>query len=143
MWRVLFVSVMALGLLGAASSPTVAQKWLVLLVDRSNSIDDRELALQRDAYVRLLSDAAVIQALADTQVAIVEFDTRPEIVVDWTDPASAARAYGQKPRDKKTTGTAEAGKSSKDMNKKPASDKSSSSKQDAGKKKDKAQDFCS
>ena len=100
MWRVLFASVMALGLLGAASSPAVAQKWLVLLVDRSNSIDDRELALQRDAYVRLLSDAAVIQALADTQVAIVEFDTRPEIVVDWTDPASAARAYGQKPRAK-------------------------------------------
>ncbi len=37
--------------------PCLAVDWLVLVVDRSNSIDDRELALQRNAYVRLLSDA--------------------------------------------------------------------------------------
>lgn len=99
MWRFLFGSTVALWLVGAAAPPAIAGKWLVLLVDRSNSIDDRELALQRDAYVRLLSDAAVIQALEDTQVAIVEFDSRPEIVVDWTDPATAAHAYGRKSPD--------------------------------------------
>jgi hypothetical protein len=57
------------------SSPSAAVDWLVLVVDRSNSIDDRELALQRNAYVRLLSDASVIGALGDARVAIVEFDT--------------------------------------------------------------------
>jgi Protein of unknown function (DUF1194) len=73
--------------------PCAAIDWLVLVVDRSKSIDDRELALQRSAYVRLLSDAAVISALDGAHVAIVEFDTRSEIVVDWTDPATAARLY--------------------------------------------------
>jgi Protein of unknown function (DUF1194) len=66
---------------------------LVLVIDRSNSIDDRELALQRSAYVRLLSDASVISALGDARIAIVEFDTGPQVVVDWTDAQSAARAY--------------------------------------------------
>jgi hypothetical protein len=69
------------------------------VVDRSNSIDDRELTLQRSAYVRLLSDAGVISALGETKVAIVEFDTRAEIVVDWTDPESAARLYQRKSPD--------------------------------------------
>jgi Protein of unknown function (DUF1194) len=69
--------------------PCAAIDWLVLVVDRSKSIDDRELALQRRAYIRVLSDA---------NVAIVEFDTRSEIVVDWTDPATAARLYrGKRP----------------------------------------------
>jgi hypothetical protein len=78
--------------------PCAAIDWLVLVVDRSKSIDDRELALQRNAYVRLLSDASVISALDGAHVAIVEFDTRSEIVVDWTDPATAARLYrGKRP----------------------------------------------
>jgi Protein of unknown function (DUF1194) len=81
------------------SGPCAALDWLVLVVDRSQSIDDRELALQRGAYVHLLSDASVIGALDGTQVAIVEFDTRPEVVVDWTDPQSAAQAYKAKPPD--------------------------------------------
>jgi hypothetical protein len=80
--------------------PCAAIDWLVLVVDRSKSIDDRELALQRSAYVRVLSDASVIDALDGAQVAIVEFDTRSEIVVDWTDPATAARLY----RDKRPDG---------------------------------------
>lgn len=86
-------------LLAWSPAPCAAVDWLVLVVDRSNSIDDRELALQRAAYVRLLSDASVISALGDAQVAIVEFDTRPEIVVDWTDPQSAARLYQRKSPD--------------------------------------------
>jgi hypothetical protein len=79
-----------------SSSPCAAIDWLVFVVDRSKSIDDRELTLQRSAYVRLLSDASVISALDHAQVAIVEFDTRAEIVVDWTDPATAARSYQAK-----------------------------------------------
>jgi hypothetical protein len=88
----------AMGLLLASLSllmPTavLAIDWLVLVVDRSNSIDARELALQRRAYARLLLDPTVDAALDDAQVAIVEFDTTSEIVVDWTDPIAAARAY--------------------------------------------------
>lgn len=90
---------LALAVVALASSPCAALDWLVLVVDRSKSIDDGELALQRRAYVRLLSDDAVVSALAGAQVAIVEFDTRSEIVVDWTDPASAARAYRRKSPD--------------------------------------------
>ena len=96
-------AVVGAGILGllcaAAASPCRAVDWLVLVVDRSNSIDERELALQRNAYVRLLSDAAVIQALGPAKVAIVEFDSRSEIVVDWTDPAAAAFAYRRKSPD--------------------------------------------
>ena len=36
-----------------------ADAWLVLLVDRSNSIDAGELRLQREAYVRVLTDPDV------------------------------------------------------------------------------------
>ncbi len=79
-----------------APLPCAAIDWLVLVVDRSKSIDDRELTLQRNAYVRLLSDANVISALDGAHVAIVEFDTRSEIVVDWTDPETAARLYRHK-----------------------------------------------
>jgi hypothetical protein len=93
-WAGALCAALALG-----SAPCAATDWLVLVVDRSNSIDDRELALQRNAYVRLLSDANVISALDDTRVAIVEFDTGPEVVVDWMDPQSAARAYRARPPD--------------------------------------------
>ncbi len=83
----------------ALSPPAAAVDWLVLVVDRSKSIDDHELALQRNAYIRLLSDADVIHALGPARVAIVEFDTRAEIVVDWSDPAAAALAYRRKAPD--------------------------------------------
>jgi Protein of unknown function (DUF1194) len=96
MGRTLLSSAMVLALAtGLGASPAQALDWLVLLVDRSNSIDDRELLLQRSAYVRLLSDPEVVQALGGARVAIVEFDTRPEIIVEWTDAASAAESYGK------------------------------------------------
>jgi Protein of unknown function (DUF1194) len=77
----------------------LAIDWLVLVVDRSNSIDDRELALQRRAYARLLSDPTVDAALDGAKVAIVEFDTASEIVVGWTEPRAAAQAYRRKSPD--------------------------------------------
>ena len=81
----------ALVLLGAGHAR--AADWLIFLVDRSNSIDDGELRLQREAYVRLLSDPQVIDALGPTQVAIIEFDSDTHLMVDWTDAATAARRY--------------------------------------------------
>ena len=86
-------------LIALGAPPCAAIDWLVLVVDRSRSIDDRELALQRRAYIRLLSDPSVVSALGDARIAIVEFDTRPEIVVGWTDAAGAARAYRAKAPD--------------------------------------------
>ncbi|HEX6144155.1 MAG TPA: DUF1194 domain-containing protein [Geminicoccaceae bacterium] len=67
--------------------------WLVLLIDRSRSIDEDELRLQRSAYARLLNDPAVISALGEAKVAIVEFDSRAEIMVDWAAPREAAELY--------------------------------------------------
>jgi hypothetical protein len=67
--------------------------WLVLLIDRSRSIDKDELALQRRAYARLLNDPEVISALGDAQIAIVEFDSKAEIMVDWASPRAAAELY--------------------------------------------------
>lgn len=84
----------ALSLLGPA--PSHATDWLVLLVDRSNSINDHELRLQRDAYVRVLQDPEVAAALADTQVALIEFDTHAELVVPWKPAAEVARRYARR-----------------------------------------------
>ncbi len=81
----------ALVLFGAGGA--WAADWLVFLVDRSNSIDNGELRLQRQAYVRLLSDPQVIDALGPTQVAIIEFDSDTHLMVNWTDAATAARRY--------------------------------------------------
>lgn len=90
----------ALVLAAAPAQPGWSLDWLVLVVDRSTSIDDRELALQREAYARLLSDPDVIEALEGVEVAIVEFDTSPEIMVEWTDPRSAAHAYRRRGPDR-------------------------------------------
>lgn len=82
------------------TQPVRSLDWLVMVIDRSTSIDDRELALQREAYARLLSDPGVIEALEGARVAIVEFDTSPEIMVEWTDPQSAAHAYRSRQSDR-------------------------------------------
>ena len=95
-WMARWVSGAFAALIVFNSLPCAAIDWLVFVVDRSKSIDERELTLQRNAYVRLLSDASVISALDGAHVAIVEFDTRSEIVVDWTDPETAARRYQHK-----------------------------------------------
>ncbi len=81
---------------GLLPAPALAVDWLVLVIDRSNSIDAQELRLQREAYGRLLSDQAVLDALRGTQVAIVEFDTRPEIVSRWADAEDAGRRYSRR-----------------------------------------------
>ena len=85
--------------LAFAAGPAAATDWLVLLVDRSNSIDPEELRLQRQAYIRLLTDEAVVRALSDTQVAIVEFDSRTELVTGWTSAQGAAQRYSRRSPD--------------------------------------------
>ena len=68
--------------------------WLVLLVDASASIDSHEYRLQHQAYVNVLQDPAIALLLDGARIAVVEFATRPEVVVEWTaNPGQAGRTY--------------------------------------------------
>lgn len=77
----------------AAPGAAAAVDWLVLVVDRSSSIDSAELALQRQAYVDVLRDEEIAPLLRDARVAIVEFDTIATVVVDWSSADEASRRY--------------------------------------------------
>jgi Protein of unknown function (DUF1194) len=79
---------------GAPSAAVV--DWLVLLIDVSKSIDWREYRLQRQAYVNVLQDPDLGVLLQGARIAIVEFATRPQVVVAWTNDAGrAARVYAE------------------------------------------------
>ena len=83
-------------LLGNIHAPAKAEavsSWLVLVVDRSGSISDDELRLQRNAYVEILRDPAMASVFTGARVAIVEFDNTSEIAVAWSTAASAAEEY--------------------------------------------------
>lgn len=78
------------------ASPVMAQtvsSWLVLVVDRSGSISDDELRLQRNAYVEILRDPQMADTFRSTRIAIVEFDNLAEVAVGWSTASAAADAY--------------------------------------------------
>lgn len=77
----------------ASARPSLALDWLVLVVDRSNSISRQQLSLQRQAYVRVLRDAYIAEMLRNAGVAIIEFDSKAELVVPWTTAEDAAKRY--------------------------------------------------
>lgn len=109
--RVSHFAILLIALASAvASRPVLALEWLALLIDRSHSISVREFALQHDAYVRLLRDPEIVRMLGKAQVAIIEFDTIPELVVGWTTPEQAARAYDlhARPAEHRLTGVGNA-----------------------------------
>lgn len=91
--RVLLAALVVLTLLAPLAQARNSPAWLVLVVDRSGSISDEELSLQRAAYVSILRDPTMAEAFARTKVAIVEFDTTAEIVVDWTGATEASFLY--------------------------------------------------
>jgi hypothetical protein len=75
---------------------------LVLLADASNSIDDGEIAFQRDGYAAAITHPDVLAAIAsgvDGRIAVtyVEWGTTgsQEVVVPWTvvDGAASAEAF--------------------------------------------------
>lgn len=93
---------MAVGLpVAMAPGPSTAAmiEWLVLLVDASESIEPPEYRLQHQAYVNVLRDSEIGLLLEGARIAIVEFASRPQVVVAWTDPRKAARAYARHTRD--------------------------------------------
>ena len=93
---------MAVGLpVAMAPGPSTAAmiEWLVLLVDASESIEPPEYRLQHQAYVNVLRDSEIGLLLEGARIAIVEFASRPQVVVAWADPRQAARAYARHTRD--------------------------------------------
>lgn len=103
LWSILPALVRRLGLVVVVGLPVALAPgpvraalvdWLVLLVDASASIDSYEYRLQHEAYVNVLQDPDIGLLLEGAMVAVVEFATTPEVVVEWTDdPGHAARTY--------------------------------------------------
>ena len=87
----LFIGVCLTAPTAVHSAPALS--WLVLVVDRSGSISDDELRLQRDAYVEILRDPAMAATCRYTRGAIVEFDNSAELAVGWSSAAAAADQY--------------------------------------------------
>lgn len=82
----------------APSRAEANERWLVLVIDCSDSIKDDEYRLQKNAYVNLLQDPQVQSALDRTQLAIIEFSSEPVVVVDWSDVWTAGHAYALAPK---------------------------------------------
>lgn len=79
-------------------------RYLILVVDVSGSIDDSEYTLQKQSYLNILRDRDVQLRLDNTFVAIIEFGPNPHLVVRFTDDYNyAAQQYERAPRS--TTGT--------------------------------------
>jgi len=79
---------------------------LVLLADASGSIDDAEIALQRQGYAEAMADPQVLWAIAHggalgrIAVTYVEWASAPsqDVVVDWmvVDGAASAAEFGRR-----------------------------------------------
>ena len=70
---------------------------LVLLADASGSIDDSEIAFQRQGYATAITDPRVLAAIANTAygsiaVVYVEWAANQAVVVDWTHIATRVHA---------------------------------------------------
>jgi Protein of unknown function (DUF1194) len=80
--------------LSPGASKAALVDWLILVVDVSASIDEDEYQLQHQAYVNVLRDPGIGALLEGASIAIVEFGTAPQLVVEWIDdPAQAASIY--------------------------------------------------
>jgi hypothetical protein len=96
--RYLFAFLLALGAVGMARAEPV-DVAIVLAVDSSGSIDEREFALQREGYARALTDPRVIKAIAEGPhgaIALALFEwSGPDLitqVVSWRRIAGVADA---------------------------------------------------
>jgi hypothetical protein len=106
-WAARLVGAALLAASAPAAPAVAAVDWLVLLVDASGSIDAREYALQREAYVGVLRDPEILALLRGAQVTIVEFAKSPQVIVAWTaDLLAAAEAYARHRRSNDAPGPA-------------------------------------
>lgn len=103
-----FLSSTIIVLLVLSAGPAAAQERvdleLVLAADGSGSIDDAELALQRQGYARAVGNPRVLEALTGgiygkSVIAYVEWGSAESqhTIVDWTviDGPESAAAFGQ------------------------------------------------
>jgi hypothetical protein len=93
MLRCSMAAVAMVVLIGASGAPGAEQvpvgTALVLLVDVSGSIDDREYILQRDGIAQAFRDPAVARAIRNQSygamaVTVIEWSSSETIVVPWT-----------------------------------------------------------
>lgn len=100
MLRVLMVLAMMAGPLQAQETPVEVDLELVLLADASGSIDEREIAFQRQGYADAMTDPEVLfairngGALSRIAVTYVEWAgaQSQDVVVDWRVIATEADA---------------------------------------------------
>ncbi|MBS0124840.1 DUF1194 domain-containing protein [Thetidibacter halocola] len=96
--------------LGLAAGAAVAQDTdleLVLLADASGSIDQFEIAFQRQGYAQAITDPEVLAAIGNTAygtiaVTYVEWAANQAVVADWTliDGPESAQAFAAELLDK-------------------------------------------
>lgn len=88
----------------AAQEPMPVDLELALTADGSGSIDDGELALQRDGYARALADPEILRLITGglhgrIAVSYIEWGgpASQHTIVDWTviDGAASAEAFGE------------------------------------------------
>ncbi len=91
----------------SGTSPAIAQQQsvdlqLVLLADATGSIDQREIAFQRQGYATAITDPVILDAISqgfDQRIAVTYIEwadaTSQDIVVPWTvvDGAAAAKQF--------------------------------------------------
>jgi len=96
-----FIVAIALFIAGPAAAQQAVDLELLLAADGSGSIDDAELAFQRDGYARAITSPLVLDAILSgynrrIAIAYVEWGgaDSQEIIVDWTlvdGPETAAK----------------------------------------------------
>lgn len=98
----ILVAGLAIGLVKPAAAQVEVDLELVLLADATGSIDDDEIAFQRQGYAQAITDPAVIAAIRSTAygsiaVTYVEWAhaASQHVVVDWTviDGEATATAF--------------------------------------------------
>lgn len=109
-WLRIFVPAAVLAFsvpLDTAFAETEVDLELVLAADGSGSIDDEELALQRDGYARAIAHPRVLDAITSGflgKIAIVYVEwgapDSQHTIVDWTliEDAASAQAFGNELR---------------------------------------------
>lgn len=103
-WLVAVLALPLYGLTVPAAAQETVDLELVLAADGSGSIDDAELALQREGYARAVANPRVLEALTGgiygkSVIAYVEWGdaSSQATIVDWTviDGPEAAAAFGK------------------------------------------------
>lgn len=102
MWLASFLPFIILACTGVAQDRREVGLELVLLADASPSIDEKELAFQRQGYATAMTDPRVIGAIENSAygtiaVTYVDWAGNTAVMVDWTiiDGPESASAFAE------------------------------------------------